>query len=186
MSSWEHHYCTQSLPWIQPAFNPTRALLALSARASIIADPLLSSNSTTSEQLQLADLPPELLSQIAAHHSGPDLTSFANASTLLRDVSCPLRYEQITLGWAIGVDEEGEIDMDGFLQLKKTVREMLEDLAADSRKLACVRTLRILEYSWYGEREWELMAQAVGRATVLETVQMVSPFSCSAPLSLSG
>lgn len=51
---------------------------------------------------------------------------------------------------------------------------MLEDLAGDLRKLECVRTLRILEYSWYGEREWELLSHAVGRAAVLETLQMVS------------
>ncbi|ORY41180.1 hypothetical protein BCR35DRAFT_311357 [Leucosporidium creatinivorum] len=132
----------------------------------------LQPNATSPDQLQLLDLPTELLSQIASHHSPEDLISFSNASTLLRDVSCPLRYEQITLGWAIGVDEEGEIDVEGLLKLKKTVREMLEDLATNGRKLECVRTLRILEYGWFGQREWELLKQVAERVTVLETLQM--------------
>lgn len=135
---------------------------------------LVSACSSTTEQLQLLDLPPELLGQIAAHHSTPeDLHSFSNASSLLRDVSYPLRYKEITLGWAIGVDQEGEIDIDSLLQLKKTVREMSEDLARDARKAEVLKTLRILEYGWYGQEEWTLLKQVLERATVLETVQMV-------------
>lgn len=103
--------------------------------------------------------------------------AFSNSSTVLRDVCLSQRYETVSLGWAVGTryDDAGdiEVDQDSLLKQQKVVREMLEDLAADEGKLACVRTLRVLEYSWYGEREMQLLEKIVRGATGLGTVQMV-------------
>lgn len=116
------------------------------------------------------------MTQIAFHSQGDprSLLSLSNTSRLLRDATIAARYEQVTFGWAIGVDEEGNIDEESLLHLQKVVREKLADLADNPSKLAAIRTLRVLEYSWYGEHEMRLLTKTVEGARGLEVLQMVT------------
>lgn len=114
------------------------------------------------------------MTQIAFQVNSQDLVALSNTCRLFRDASSAARYETVTFGWAVGVDDDGNIDIDGLVNLQRVVREMLADLASNELKLSSLRTLRLLEYSWMGEEEIELLKQVVDRATGLEVLQMVS------------
>jgi hypothetical protein len=123
----------------------------------------------------LLRFPPELLSHIASNLDLPSLTLLSLVSREIWAAAQPHLYNEVALGWAIGVDEDGVVDVEGLEQLKAVVRRAVESLAQDRQRCHFIRQLRILEYGWMGEKEMNGLAKIVDQSRI-EVLQMVSWF----------
>ncbi|KAK4048982.1 hypothetical protein OIO90_005617 [Microbotryomycetes sp. JL221] len=115
-------------------------------------------------------LPVELWGHVASflvqhnEDNNGDVRSLSQVNSTLRAVSLPHLYRTVSFGTQIVVtvsEDDGEIDVDALDKLQRIVRDMLNELSRDQTRSKHIQTLRLCEYSWFAQSEFQLLTTVV-------------------------